>query len=397
MRVLFTTLMGTGHFHPLVPLAKALQNAGHEVGFTAPPASRELVEHSGFRFFPAGGEVEFGQTHFADFLKMQKEMMRTNPAAFFELVPRMFAGRISGPMVPDMLEAAKSWRPDLIIRNVLEFGGCVVAERLGLPHVSLQVSGIRPGDIASDSLTDALNELRQKAALPPDPSRQMPYRYQHLSLLPPSFFQGGMPENTTYLRTETFEQSGAEGLPEWAARLGKRPVVYLTFGTVANRLLPVLGSLVEALRDEPLELVVTVGRDQDPAQLGPQPAHVHVERYIPQGALMPHCDVAVMHGGYSSVTSVLMHGRPLVLVPLGTDQPMNALRCRELGAAEVLDVDALSPELIRDSVRKVLREPSYREAAQRFQREALALPRLEHGVALLERLVERVRPDTGRG
>ncbi len=58
MRILFTTLLGTGHFHPLVPLARALQQAGHEVAFAAPAASRELAEHSGFRFFAAGGDIE---------------------------------------------------------------------------------------------------------------------------------------------------------------------------------------------------------------------------------------------------------------------------------------------------------------------------------------------------
>jgi hypothetical protein len=34
--------------------------------------------------------------------------------------------------------------------------------------------------------------------------------------------------------------------------------------------------------DEPVELVVTVGRTQDPGQCGAQPPHVHIERYIPQ-------------------------------------------------------------------------------------------------------------------
>ena len=54
MRALFTTTAGSGHFHPLVPLAQALTEAGHEVAFAAPRSFGPTVEASGFRAFPAG-------------------------------------------------------------------------------------------------------------------------------------------------------------------------------------------------------------------------------------------------------------------------------------------------------------------------------------------------------
>ena len=37
MRVLFTTQPGAGHFHPLVPLAQALRDVGHDVAFAGAP------------------------------------------------------------------------------------------------------------------------------------------------------------------------------------------------------------------------------------------------------------------------------------------------------------------------------------------------------------------------
>ena len=37
MRILFTTIPGSGHFHPLVPTAQALQRRGHDVAFAASP------------------------------------------------------------------------------------------------------------------------------------------------------------------------------------------------------------------------------------------------------------------------------------------------------------------------------------------------------------------------
>ena len=50
MRVLITTL----HFHPLVPVAQALEAAGHEVAFACSEDNRPAVEATGFRLFPAG-------------------------------------------------------------------------------------------------------------------------------------------------------------------------------------------------------------------------------------------------------------------------------------------------------------------------------------------------------
>ena len=43
----------------------------------------------------------------------------------------------AGRMVPDLLEIAGEWRPDLIVREGMEYGGCIAAERLGVAHASV--------------------------------------------------------------------------------------------------------------------------------------------------------------------------------------------------------------------------------------------------------------------
>ncbi len=52
MRALFTTTAGSGHFHPLVPVARVLVEAGHEVAVAAPGSFGPTVEASGFRASP---------------------------------------------------------------------------------------------------------------------------------------------------------------------------------------------------------------------------------------------------------------------------------------------------------------------------------------------------------
>ena len=54
MRLLFTTQPAYGHFHPLLPLATALQNARHEVSFATSALFGPVVQATGFPAFAAG-------------------------------------------------------------------------------------------------------------------------------------------------------------------------------------------------------------------------------------------------------------------------------------------------------------------------------------------------------
>jgi UDP:flavonoid glycosyltransferase YjiC (YdhE family) len=82
----------------------------------------------------------------------------------------------------------------------------------------------------------------------------------------------------------------------------------------------------------------------------------------------------------------------MLIVPLAADQPMNAQACAQLGVARVVDPEQLTPEVIRQHVREMLKDGSYRERARRFQAESQALPGLERGVALLEQLAREKQP-----
>ncbi|HEY9344618.1 MAG TPA: hypothetical protein VIQ53_04850, partial [Inquilinus sp.] len=55
MRVLFSFAGGSGHFLPLVPLARAVRAAGHDIAFAGQPAMVAAVETAGFAAFATGG------------------------------------------------------------------------------------------------------------------------------------------------------------------------------------------------------------------------------------------------------------------------------------------------------------------------------------------------------
>lgn len=242
-----------------------------------------------------------------------------------------------------------------------------------------------------------LARLREINGLPPDPDVAMPFRYLHLAAEPPGFPLPGEESapTTHYVRPSEADRVSDEPLPPWVAGLTDRPVVHASLGTVFHHTPGLNEAIIAALRDEPVELILTVGRDQDPADFGPQPENVHIERYLPHSALLRHCDAFVTHGGYGSVMGGLNAGLPLVLIPIGADQPYNADCCAALGVGRVIAPDQRTPEAIRASVRAVLDDPSYRANAERVRDAMVALPGPDEGVRLLERLAVERRPLLG--
>jgi UDP:flavonoid glycosyltransferase YjiC (YdhE family) len=90
--------------------------------------------------------------------------------------------------------------------------------------------------------------------------------------------------------------------------------------------------------------------------------------------------------------AALAQGIPLVLLPLGADQPQNAERCAALGVVRVIDPDGLSETKVRDAVLAVLYDPTYRTNAQWLRAEIAGLPGPEDAAQLLERLVATAEP-----
>jgi UDP:flavonoid glycosyltransferase YjiC (YdhE family) len=387
MRVLLTTNPQSGHWHPLVSLAEALRAAGHEVAFASTPVACAAISALGFHCFPAGADetAEDGQA--------RRERQATHPGTDVSAVSaNLFAGVWAERRLPDLRAICAAWKPTILVRENLEFTGCIAAECHGLPHAVVQVTAWRPW--FHPGLVAPLNGLRRSVGLPPDPDLSMLYRYLLLSPVPTSYQdpRAPLPPTAHAVRHVAFDRSGEESLPAWVGELPDRPVVYATMGTVFNRLGSILETIVAGLRDEPITLIVTTGRDQDPAAFGPQPPHVHLERYVPQSLLFPRCDLVVTHGGTGTVMSALNHGLPLVIAPVFSDQPDNARRCEQLGVAKVIAPGDRTPEAFRDAVRAVLRDPSLRRNAEGLREEIQALPSLEQAVALLERLAAERRP-----
>lgn len=387
VRILFTFAGGNGHFEPLVPIARAAVAAGHTVAFASQPAMVSMVEAADFAVVATGGATLRSTPQRTALLKLDTE--REDRA-----LRESFADRVARERAAAILALCAEWHPDIIVCDEIDFGAVVAAERLGLPHATVLV--IAAGSFVRHSLVaEPLNRLRSDHDLPPDPDLVMLSRYLVLSPFPPSYRDPAFPLPATAhaFRPLTIDAARNDLAPRWITQLNGAPTVYFTLGTVFNlESGDLFARVLAGLRDLPINAIATVGYEIDPDEFGPQPANIQIERYIPQSVILPQCAVVVSHGGSGSVIGALAHGLPMLLIPMGADQPLNAARCADLGVGLALDAMAATPETVRAAITTVLAGPSYRRAAERMRDEIAALPDPAHAVRLLERLAAERRP-----
>jgi MGT family glycosyltransferase len=390
MRVLFVCLPATGHLLPLLPLAGVLRDAGHAVAFATAEGFAPHVERAGFRALAAGMESqEWDVLGEAARGEASSEWGWDERIADFGV--RVFAGGIAQRLVHDLPSVLATWRADLVVHEDTALGAAIAAEREGLPHVRLMILAAGPAHPLYARLDEAVDALRARSGLEPASADATLHRHLLLYPFPPSLLLPDRAVPTTFRPVRpALPPPTHDPVPAWVEQLGRegRPVVYATLGTLFNG--PgydaIFHAYLRALRDEPVDAVITVGADRDPAEFGPQPPHVHVMGYMPLASVLPRCELVLSHGGSGTVVAALAHGLPQVVLPIFADQPENAARVAALGAGRVLGPEARTPEAIRTAVRAVLADPAYRLGAERVRDEIIALPGPEENVTVLERL-----------
>ncbi len=369
MRLLFTFIGGLGHYQPLVAVARAAQRSGHTVAVAGSGNLQAAIKGDGFAAFPTS-EPRVGPPP-------PEPLVKVDPDRSDWELRENFARRGAERHAGVLLELAREWQPDVVIRDEVDFGAAIAAERLAIPCTSVLVlaSG---GFLRKAVVAEPLHALRAEYGLPDDPDLSMLDGGLVLSPIPPSFRSPDVPLPA---RAFSFRPGAATG-PQ---RAGSRPNVYCTLGTVFNSL-ELFARVLDALRALSVDVVATVGEHIDPEAFGRRTEHVRIERFIPQEDVLPHCDLVISHGGSGSVMGALAHGIPALLMPLGADQPYNVRRCVTLGVGLELEPVSVTRKEIQAAVTTMLADDRYRRAAQRIRDEINALPGPEETVPLLEAL-----------
>jgi UDP:flavonoid glycosyltransferase YjiC (YdhE family) len=406
LRALFVVVPGHGHFYALAPLALGLQARGHQVRVATSGSFCPVVATAGLRAVPAGMDwLE------SDLERFFPQFAGLDPVRRAHALGRVFDYFAPRSMVPDLQALVASWHPDLVVIEPGAVAGQLTAELEGVPLAIAQGSIPAPRMPATMPVDEAglraVREalvgprsragLRRELGLPADEAE--PWLF--LDMVAPSLHlltARHLHRTAHPLRPVAYDPpAGPAGSWEWLDALpADRPTIHVSLGTVFHRAPGVLRAAVAGLAGIHANLVVATG-DVDAAELGRVPAHVHLVAWAPHDRLLPRCALFVAHGGTGGMTKSLDHGVPLLVLPQGGNQFVTALRVRSTGAGRLLDPGDVTPEAVEREARRLLHDPVYRLNACRLRDEIRAMPPLEHGLDLLERLALERQPLEAEG
>jgi len=376
MRILCTSNPLVGHWLPMLPLARAAREAGHDVIIATGPDAVPEIERRGFTAWSIGSDLEAIQTG-----------LRSRPRSAAETdEERLVADGLAmfaGPGIArarDLLDRTADWQPDMVVQEIYELGGTYVPARL---HVLHGLGAHYPNFIRLASL--ALGHVRSTLG---EPARRLPMAdTPYVDPFPPALQP---PDDQPFtdviaMRVGAGEVRPGDVLPDSVITLPHQRTVYLTLGTLFNGAAD-FGVPLEALRELPVNVVVTCGYDVDPTAFEPLPRNVAVERWVSQALLLPRCSAVVCHAGAGTLIGALAYGVPVVCLPRGADQFANAEQVARTGAGIALRPDQVSVESIRDATRRVLDESSYAAVAHKLRSDIELLP---DSSAVVEELTRR--------
>lgn len=172
-------------------------------------------------------------------------------------------------------------------------------------------------------------------------------------------------------------------------KLDSRPLVYCSLGSLvtfkylasSRRFFEAFLEAMEQRSD--LQAVVAIGNYLKPDEFR-CPENVILTDDAPQVALLKRASVMVGHAGSGCIRESIYYGVPMLLLPSTFDGPGNAARAVYHGLALRADFQKISAQELKESIGKLLAEPSYSEAARQMSRKFVELQKQGPSVAIIE-------------
>ena len=248
MRALLTCRPLAGHYRPMLPLARSLADAGHDVAFASGEPVAGEAEAEGFTAFRVGLAQDTVEPLARRVRRLAASLppSHVRPFVFTELFVRVELE----PRANDLFEVIEQWAPHVVVHDVAEFAAPLVATTFGIPYVEHSFGPAIQNDVIR-AAGEAAAPFWISHGLAPHPLGGF-YRYLYLDVCPRSLqVPEAVPGAVQSIRT--VETRAPETRLPWLDALRSRPVVYITLGTVYNHNLDVFRALLDGLRDESAE------------------------------------------------------------------------------------------------------------------------------------------------
>lgn len=379
MKILFAATPAFGHVLPLLPLARAFKTRGHDIAFATSPGLDLLIEAEGFALLPAGPMPE---VLLAEVARRSGADPANDPTP--EGVAEFFAGVRLDLGADEAITAAREFKPDLIVNEMCDFIGPLVAAALDVPVATLAFGPATPQEFLGPMAALAARRHAERGLTAPTGA---PSGRWLLDTCPPSLqFDGArQPGERIALRPEPHRAAGHE-TASGAVRVGRaasRPRVLVTFGTFFGSP-AVVGPLLKALSELDVDLTATLGLDGKAEDYDVDPQRVELVPFVPMAYLLDSVSAVVTHGGAGTTLGALARGVPMLVIPQGADQFVQADRVAAAGAGLALTPDRYSPATAAEALERVLGETGFAAAAGRIGAEIAAMSPPETVAAQLE-------------
>jgi UDP:flavonoid glycosyltransferase YjiC (YdhE family) len=384
VRVLFTPWAWSPHYFPLVPLAWALRNAGHEVRVATAPSLVDVVTDSGLPAVAVGSDV--------DFVPLVGEHMDVEPdvemnAARWERLrslkgPRaleMFV-RLAESVADDLIDFTRAWPPDLVVHTPSAFIGPLAAAAAGVPNVR----HLKGPDIAS-GIAPLAARLMRPLCDRHGVGQISPLGTATIDICPPA-----LRVTADYPRIDMryVPYNGPGLVPDWLLDQPSRRRVCVTWGTTVGRLNPHLmlsGRVIEAIAELDIEIVVAATPDAI-AGLGELPGNVRLAESMPLSLLLPSCSAIINQGGVGTCMTAAALGVPQLVIPQFPDHMFTASALERGGCGLTLLPEDATPDGIRAHLGRLLDDDALRAGTARIAAQVTAMPSPADIVADLEAL-----------
>ncbi|PSB13786.1 glycosyl transferase, UDP-glucuronosyltransferase [filamentous cyanobacterium CCP2] len=427
-RFLIGTIPLVGHVSPAVPIARELVNRGHEVWWYTGQTFQAIVEKTGARFAPILSWFDYSDLkNVPPDLIDQREAAQGIQRIKFDL-KNFFINPAVG-QVKDLSELLDQFPADVLIADGMFLGISWLAEQKQLPWAEFGSSalalssndtapfgsGLPPSNTllrrlrnqslnwvfqkkVLRNLSDYTNDLRSQLGLPPSSvhffDKISPFLYLSPSVPEFEYPRRNLPPQVHFIGPLLSPASTEFTLPAWWDEIKSgKPIIHVTQGTVATNPAELIAPTLLALAEEDVLVIATTGGvSPDTLDLPSLPANVRIEPFIPHAHLLPQIDVMVTNGGYNGVQMALANGVPLVVAGQTEDKPEVAARVEWAKVGINLKTKSPTPKQVRNAVKKILANPSYKSRAKDFQTKISRYDTPTLAAVRLEQLAETKQP-----
>lgn len=374
---MFTSLGSHGHLYPLLPLAVAAREAGHEVVFATGEAFLPSLRKAGLETVATDIDIHSG------FAEVIGESGPPSPEDLPKVIAKVFGDALPRKAVAQLTPILEADRPDLVIYEAGNPGGGFAARLAGIPALA---HGF--GRVSISEMTAEISKplLGYAAELGIELAGPFSVGDPYIDICPESVQSPDfMAENERIpLRPVGWNEPGE--LP--AVVHEDKPLVYLTLGTAFGNV-DVLKGAIEGLAKLPVNVLVATGPSVDLELVGGVPSNVHLAAWVPQADLLPHVDLVVHHGGSGTTLGTFGAGVPQLVIPQGADQFTNAEAVVAAGVGTRLLPGELTADAVHAQAKALLSDEAVQAAAKHLAAEVAAMP---SPAEIAARLPDYVKP-----